>query len=139
VVEVSLPPLRERGDDVLELAHVLSARAAARLGRGTPKLPPATLTAIRAHHWPGNVRELQNAIERALILCDDLALTPELLGIEEERPAEAPGDSLTAYFTRYLEEHQATLSETELAKRLGISRKTLWERRTRLGLPRPKP
>jgi len=142
VVEVRLPPLRERGDDVVELAQVLGARAAKRLGRPEPRLTPAALEALKAHHWPGNVRELENAIERALILSDDVALTPELLGLEEAPPAPAApaaeDASLEAYFRRFVEEHQGELSETELAKKLGISRKTLWERRLRMGLPRPR-
>jgi len=139
VVEIRLPPLRERGDDVEELAQALGARLATRLGKAAPRFTPAALTALRAHHWPGNVRELENAIERALILCDDVDLTPELLGLEETLapapPAEDP--SLVAYFKRFVEENQGSLSETELARRLGISRKTLWERRLKLGLPRP--
>ena len=140
VVEVRLPPLRERGGDVLELAKVLGARLAQKLGRREPELSPEAVTALEHHHWPGNVRELENALERALILSDDVPLTPELLGLDEvaPRPAPAPEDaSLEAYFRRFLEEHQGTLSETELAKRLGISRKTLWERRQRMSLPRP--
>jgi two-component system response regulator AtoC len=143
VVEVRLPPLRERSADLDALTDALGARIAAKLGRGTPTFSAAAREAIHHHHWPGNVRELENAIERALILCDEVDVTPELLGLEEPAvvaaappPAEDP--SLVAYFTRFVEEHQTTLSETELARRLGISRKTLWERRLRLGLSRPR-
>jgi DNA-binding NtrC family response regulator len=89
------------------------------------------------------VRELENSLERALILSDGVALTAELLGLDDlHRQPAAPKEpaedaSLTAYFKRFVEEHQAGLSETELARRLGISRKTLWERRIKFGLPRP--
>jgi DNA-binding NtrC family response regulator len=155
VVEVRLPPLRERGADLDALTDALGARTAKKLGRSKPRFTALSRAAIHHHHWPGNVRELENAIERALILCDDVDITPELLGLDEPLtappltppvPASTPtathgsGDdpSLTAYFTRFVEEHQATLSETELARRLGISRKTLWERRLRLGLSRPR-
>ena len=143
VVEVTLPPLRDRGDDLIEMAQVLAQRAAARLGGPAPRFTPEAIDAIRAYHWPGNVRELQNALERALILCDGLAITPEVLGLDDAvaAPAAPPADdvSLEGYFRRFIEEHQGTLSETELARRLGISRKTLWERRQRIGLPRPRP
>jgi DNA-binding NtrC family response regulator len=141
VVEVKLPPLRERPGDVLELAQVLGARLARKLGRPAPRFTAEGLSALEQHHWPGNVRELENALERALILCDDVPLTPALLGLDETPVAVAPaptGDaSLEAYFRRFVEEQQRVLSETELARRLGISRKTLWERRTRFNLPRP--
>jgi DNA-binding NtrC family response regulator len=144
VVEVLLPPLRERGDDVIELADHLLARVAHRLGRGALILSDAAVRAIRAHPWPGNVRELDNAIERAAILCDHCVITPDLLALEEdtghcavpELAASVGGASLEDYFRRFVFEHQVHLSETELARRLGISRKALWERRQRMGIPR---
>jgi two-component system, NtrC family, response regulator AtoC len=144
VVEVLLPPLRERGDDVLLLARHLLARAAARIGRPELALTGDALRAIREYHWPGNVRELDNAIERAAILCDrDLdAITPELLAIEDARDTSprtvSGGPSLEDYFRRFVAEHQPHLSETEIARRLGISRKALWERRQRLAACRDR-
>lgn len=143
VVEVRLPALRDRGDDVIELANALVARHAQKLGRAVPLFTPEATEALRAHHWPGNVRELENALERALILSDGVALTAELLGLDDVQRQGAPAKesaedaSLMAYFKRFVEEHQHDLSETELARRLGISRKTLWERRLKHGLPRP--
>jgi len=147
VVEVRLPPLRERGADLESLADALGTRIAKKLGRAAPRFSEAARLAMHVHHWPGNVRELENAIERALILCDDVEVTPELLGLTDVAPptpalpapvGPAEDPSLLAYFTRFVEENQAALSETELARRLGISRKTLWERRLKLGLPRPR-
>jgi len=140
VVEVRLPPLRDRGADVLELAKVLGGRVAKKLGKPEPTFTEPALAALSHHHWPGNVRELENALERALILSDDVPLTPELLGLEDSvaAPTVPPEDpSLEAYFRRFVDEHQGSLSETELARRLGISRKTLWERRLRFRIPRP--
>jgi DNA-binding NtrC family response regulator len=147
VVEVRLPPLRERGADLDTLADTLGDRISKKLGRAAPRFSEAARGAMHHHHWPGNVRELENAIERALILCDDVEVTPELLGLTDVAPSALPSPpavgptedpSLLAYFTRFVEENQAALSETELARRLGISRKTLWERRLRLGLSRPR-
>ncbi|MBM4781753.1 MAG: sigma-54-dependent Fis family transcriptional regulator [Archangiaceae bacterium] len=143
VVEVRLPALRDRGDDVIELANALVTRHAQKLGRPVPPFTPEATDALRSHHWPGNVRELENALERALILSDGVALTAELLGLDDVQRQPAPAKesaedaSLMAYFKRFVEEHQHDLSETELARRLGISRKTLWERRLKHGLPRP--
>ncbi|MCB1724406.1 MAG: sigma-54-dependent Fis family transcriptional regulator [Chromatiaceae bacterium] len=144
VVELNLPPLRERGDDVIELAVFLLDRARKQLGRAPLKLGREALEAIRRYHWPGNVRELSNAIERAVILCDGEQITPDLLAIDHRvTGASTAADvndklSLEEYFRVFVLEHQDQMTETELANALGISRKTLWERRQRFGLPRPK-
>lgn len=144
VVELNLPPLRERGDDVIELAVFLLDKARKQLGRAPLQLSREALEAIRRYHWPGNVRELSNAIERAVILCEDDQITPDLLAIDHRvTGATTASDvndklSLEEYFRVFVLEHQDQMTETELAHALGISRKTLWERRQRFGLPRPK-
>ena len=71
VVRLHLPPLRERRDDVAELAHHFLERHARRLKIAPPKLGAAALRALGEYGWPGNVRELENAMERALVLVDD--------------------------------------------------------------------
>ena len=87
---------------------------------------------------------MENAIERAVILCEDGQINAELLAIDTTALSAAPpgaeaGDlSLEDYFRRFVLTHQDRLTETELARRLGMSRKALWERRQRLNLPRPK-
>jgi len=151
VFEILLPPLRERMDDLDDLARHLLARNEHRFGKSGLELTAGAWSAIRSHHWPGNVRELDNAIERAVILCDTGRITPELLALgdtpaDEATPddlldasaVDAAGTSLQDYFRRFVVDHQDTLSETELARRLGISRKALWERRMRFSLPRPQ-
>jgi DNA-binding NtrC family response regulator len=144
VVELGLPPLRERGDDVIELAVFLLDKACKQLGRGPLTLGREALDAIRRYHWPGNVRELSNAIERAAILCEDASITPELLAIDHRVTGTSTAAdlndrlSLEEYFRVFVLEHQDRMTETELAQALGISRKTLWERRQRFGLPRSK-
>ena len=141
VLEIELPPLRDRREDLGALADFLLAKACRRLNRPAHRFSAEALEAMAAHKWPGNVRELENAIERAVILCDDGSITEDLLALAPEEPKAEELDaspSLTEYFKRFVAEHQGLLSETELARRLGISRKALWERRIRLGLPRPK-
>ena len=156
VVELKLPPLRERGEDIIELAQKLLVKICQRLNVRNLYYATDTLDAMRGYNWPGNVRELENAIERAVILCDTEEITPELLAIDYQhdpsRPAalktggtapasanEPPeGLSLEDYFQHFVLEHQDHMSETELAQKLGISRKSLWERRQRLGIPRRK-
>ena len=156
VVTLALPPLRDRGDDIIELANQLLARASHRLHKINLTFAPTALDAMRRYHWPGNVRELENAIERAVILSDGSEITVDLLAIGpglERAPQSQPeaedadphqpepedsdnSESLEDYFIRFVLEHQDAMTETEIAQRLGISRKSLWERRQRLGIPR---
>jgi len=142
VMELQLPPLRERGTDIARLAHYLLDKSAAKLKRSGLQLSARSLAAIQAYRWPGNVRELANAIERAAILCDGPAIEPEHLAIPSGAPllAGAPGEpaatSLEDYFRHFVLQHQERMTESDLAKALGISRKTLWERRSRMNLPR---
>ena len=70
VVRLRVPPLRERPDDLPEIAHHLLDEIAARLGRARPRLGPEALDALDAYDWPGNVRELRNALEHAVIVGD---------------------------------------------------------------------
>ncbi|HME90834.1 MAG TPA: sigma-54 dependent transcriptional regulator [Myxococcaceae bacterium] len=147
VLEIQLPPLRDRGEDVPVLADFLLAKACRRLNRAPLSFTAEARQAISIYDWPGNVRELENAIERAVILCESGPITPELLAIDaplltpseaHELEAETSSGTLEEYFRKFVLEHQHRLSETELARRLGISRKALWEKRQRLGIPRPK-
>ena len=144
-VTLHVPPLRERGADIASLARVLARRAAARLSKPEPRFSSDAVAAIEAYHWPGNVRELENAVERAAILADGGEIHAALLAIDasprEPDMAALPVDgedavSLEGYFVRFVTEYQDQYTETELAARLGISRKNLWERRKRHGIPR---
>ena len=75
VVPISLPPLRERREDIRLLAETFLARLRAEAGRGPSRIAPDALAALERHPWPGNVRELENAIERAVALADGEAIT----------------------------------------------------------------
>jgi DNA-binding NtrC family response regulator len=145
VVSIEVPPLRERGDDILLVADFVLQRASARIGRAPCHFGPDARQAMLRYHWPGNVRELENAIERAVILCDQATISADMLAIETARAAgrdtPAPGTeqtSLEDYFVSFVLANQEQLTETELADKLGISRKSLWERRQRLNIPRKR-
>lgn len=151
VVELQLPHLRNRGQDVILLAEALLTRICERMDIEKKLFTPEALVTISNYPWPGNVRELENALERAIILCDDDLITPSLLGIDTHtrlsvKPSVNDTDtdenqgvlSLEDYFQRFVLEHQKQMTETELAHKLGISRKCLWERRQRLGIQRNK-
>ncbi|KGK82290.1 Fis family transcriptional regulator [Stutzerimonas degradans] len=157
VIALKLPPLRERGNDVLEIARAFLARQCQRMGNDSMHFSRDAEQAIRHYSWPGNVRELENAIERAAILSESAEIDATLLGIDIEldglddefdEPCTSPLSaasneptedlSLEDYFQHFVLEHQDHMTETELARKLGISRKCLWERRQRLGIPRRK-
>lgn len=144
VVELRMPPLRERGDDSVLLAETLLEQHASRRKDNQLQFSDEALEAIRGYYWPGNVRELENAIERAVLLCDEDCITRDMMDIDPgAQPQPSPIDpqeelSLEDYFARFVIEHQEHMTETELARKLGISRKSLWERRQRLGIPRRK-
>jgi DNA-binding NtrC family response regulator len=143
VMEIWLPPLRDRGDDIVKLAHHLLEKTCKRLHRPVLRFMPQAMSVITAYTWPGNVRELENAIERAVILCESQSIAPEMLAIDSRMGEAATANSTTMatasvedYIRNFVLEHEDALTETELAQRLGISRKTLWEKRTRLGIRR---
>src|SRR5690554_6625228 len=157
VIALKLPPLRERGADILEIADTLLARQCERMGRTPMHFDEEARKVIRHYGWPGNVQELENAVERAVILCESEKIPAELLGIDLELdaldvredevtesglqpPRNEPTEdlSLEDYFQHFVLEHQDHMTETELARKLGISRKCLWERRQRLGIPRKR-
>jgi len=144
VVSLVVPPLRERADDVHLLAEAILQKTCQRLAKPVRKFSPEALDAMRTYPWPGNVRELENAIERAVILSEVTELSSELLAIDTstapavEPSAPQPDLTMEDYFVSFVTAHQEQLTETELAERLGISRKSLWERRQRLNIPRKK-
>jgi len=152
VIELRCPPLRDRGADIMVLAEALLDRVKHQMNRPELKFNSSIQTSIESHPWPGNVRELGNVIERAVVLCEgplidqsDLGLTnvPDTnhtFAAKEQRSMgrAQPMMSLEDYFQHFVLSHEDQMSETELAKRLGISRKSLWERRNRLGIPRRK-
>ena len=153
VMTLIIPPLRDRGNDILELADIILQRTCTRLKTAMRSFSDGASRAIAKYTWPGNVRELENAIERAVVLAEGEKIGEELLAIEDEI-AKAELDlkqqatpilaepieelSLEDYFQRFVVEHQDSMNETQLAKKLGISRKCLWERRQRFGIPRKK-
>ncbi|MCB1758683.1 MAG: sigma-54-dependent Fis family transcriptional regulator [Gammaproteobacteria bacterium] len=145
VVELMLPPLRERGEDLIELAGYLLDKTRKQLNRARMQLTDEALESIRRYDWPGNIRELENALERAVILSEGSEISADLLAIDgpsggiPNNPTLAESNlSLEEYFRRFVLENQEHYTETELARKLGISRKALWERRQRFGIPRPR-
>jgi DNA-binding NtrC family response regulator len=97
VFPIEVPPLRERGDDIVLLARHFAAELGKELRSREATLSDSSIQALRGHHWPGNVRELENTIERACILADSIELQPRDLGLiaESQREATAFGFDLS--------------------------------------------
>jgi DNA-binding NtrC family response regulator len=91
VVPICTPPLRDRIEDIPELAEHFILTLSAQLGVRPPQLSSDAFHWLQAQRWPGNVREFRNTIERALILCRDGRVTPELLAGRAEGPAVLDG------------------------------------------------
>jgi len=142
VLTITVPPLRERPGDILPLAEHLLGRLAPVHGRPNVALGGDARRALGAYGWPGNVRELKNVIERAVVFCEDAALSSK--DFPESLRAADVGDGGAGARLRSLEEVereviQATLEAThykisKAAEILGISRKTLLDKRKKYGL-----
>jgi len=140
VVPITVPPLRERAEDIRILAEHFLEKHAAALGKPMTGIAPRSLEKLGAYSWPGNVRELDNVIQRAVILAEDSLIQPELLlldhppkGLDEalDRPfREATLAFERLYFRRLLD--RTSGNKSKAAERLGIERKTLYRKLERM-------
>jgi DNA-binding NtrC family response regulator len=144
VFPITLPPLRERREDIPLLVRHFLAEVAQRMGQPTPEPTPALLDKLAGHDWPGNIRELQNVVERAMILAEhgalDVAL-PARVGVLAP-PASPRSDGLEdvsrAHILRVLEEtNWVVAGPNGAAARLAMKRTTLNFRMRKLGIVRP--
>jgi two-component system, NtrC family, response regulator AtoC len=144
VASVRMPALREMPAVVIELAQRFVHEAALQFRRPAPALSAATVNRLRNHSWPGNARQLRNVIERALIFHDDGGPLEVELSAPEATPAHPAAGSgiglprgltLEEVERRYILDalacNEADLNT--LSQQLGISRKTLWDKRRRYG------
>lgn len=139
VVQMALPPLRERDDDVEVLARAFLQRYCTEYNKHVLTFAPDAIRALRQYSWPGNVRELQNRIKRAVIMSDGRRLRPEDLELSAH-PSAVPGGSLREARERLerelvrqsLRRHSGRI--TSAAAELGISRPTFYELMEKLGV-----
>jgi DNA-binding NtrC family response regulator len=142
VITLKLPPLRERKEDIELLARHLVQKYSTELGKGVKEIDAEALNLLKAYRWPGNVRELQNIIERAVLIAEDGAILPENLpeGVKAEvsftEESFEERLSIEDYTKAFIQRHQKDYTEQQLADLLGITRKSLWEKRKRWGLSR---
>jgi formate hydrogenlyase transcriptional activator len=143
---ITIPPLRERAEDIPALARHFTAQCARRLGRAVPAIPDAAMEALVRWKWPGNIRELQNVIERAVIVSSgpELVLPPQDLQPKASRvsspskPAPTLKDAERETILRALRESGGVIAgPAGAAARLGLRRTTLQSKMRRLGIQRP--
>ena len=147
VMQLKLPPLRERGDDLDLLADHCLKQTCQQMNKNLLTFSDKTRHLMSSYSWPGNIRELENSVARAVILCESQVITPDLLGIQldlQSKPnqlevsehSEPETLSLESYLYNFILENQNAMTETQMAQKLGISRKSLWQKRQKLKLPR---
>jgi DNA-binding NtrC family response regulator len=145
VISFTVPPLRERSEDIGPLARHFLQRLPARERRHV-EISDGALATLAQHNWPGNVRELRNVLERALALCDTTVIEPRHLGLPvaatgaptrpggngASRLADARSEAERRELVRVLED--SGNNRTRAARYLGISRSALYKRLDKLGL-----
>jgi NtrC-family two-component system response regulator AlgB len=142
VVTITLPPLRERDEDLAVLTDHVVARLAIRHGRGVLSVSPAVRRIFAAYRWPGNAHELVNVLERAIVLAPGDTIMPEHLPsrLLDSHAGSADGAPSTLASLKELERRQIerviadSRTLEEAAVRLGINAATLWRKRRRYGL-----
>ncbi len=143
VIPISLPPLRERREDIPLLATHLFQRLSDAHHRHSSGIASPALKILMDYSWPGNVRELENAIEYAVHLTDDGKaivpehLPPKIVGAADIEPLSIQFLSIEDYTKQSIYALQVDHSEEQIAHKLGISRKNLWEKRNRWQILRP--
>lgn len=133
VIDIHISPLRERSDDIIELASMFLDQFFAQMGRGPRRLSPDAVQALRSHRWPGNVRELKNAVERGVVLGQGEEMTAADLGLvaaEPHLPVVGAMTSLRDLERQHIEYVLARCNgnKTQACRILGIGRATLYSK-----------
>jgi DNA-binding NtrC family response regulator len=131
-VEIRLPALRERPEDIPVLAETFLRQQSERYGREVEGFSPEAMQALLAHPWPGNVRELRHSVERSLLMARGRRIEPGDLGLRRREDGSTLGEELTLQeaerlmIEKALERHQGNVSRA--AEALGLSRSALYRR-----------
>jgi len=144
VIALQIPPLRERKEDIDALVRHYLRRYANDLGKPTKDISSEAMEVLMNYEWAGNVRELQNVMERAILISDGDLIRPEHLpgGIKEQASfhhlAFDQKLSIEDYTKAFILRYQIDYNEQQLADMLGITRKSLWEKRKKWGIPKER-
>jgi two-component system response regulator HydG len=142
VIEVRVPPLRDRPDDLEPLVHYLLRKHGTKIGKGDHGVSEQAMAAIRRHGWPGNVRELENVIERALVLGTGALITlddlPDSVKGGPSPPVNGGCRSLADVEREHIEHtlHVVAGNKAAAARVLGLNRKTLYRKLTQHRIPK---
>ncbi len=139
-VEIKLPPLRERRDDIIILAEHFLEQYTRKYRKEVRRISAETKKALRAYHWPGNIRELQHSIERAVIMTDNDILEPDDLFLQDSGRSDSEllpdnmnlDDVEKAVIQKALDMHDGNISKA--AEDLGLTRASLYRRLEKHGL-----
>jgi DNA-binding NtrC family response regulator len=140
VISLQIPPLRERKEDIRLLIRHYLEKYSQEMGKQIKDVSPEAMDVMVNYEWAGNVRELQNVIERAILISDGDLIEPQHLPVGM-RPEEAFAGQVFAnklsiedYTKTFIQEYQSDHTEQQLADLLGITRKSLWEKRKKWGM-----
>jgi len=142
VVDVTLPPLRARAEDILPIAEAILARRSLENGGDKRTLSPDAVRALLAHGWPGNVRELENTLLRASVMAEGPRITARDLGLVRGVPTATPRVRSRKDYEEHEAERLLSLLESQrwnvsrVAKSLGMPRNTLYRKLARYGIER---
>jgi formate hydrogenlyase transcriptional activator len=147
VFPITVPPLRERPEDIPLLVHFFANKFAQQMKRPIESVPKETMTALMNYHWPGNIRELQNLVERGVILSRGSSLEIPLGELKQSTKAANHTNGSTTlesverdHILRVLGDSKWVIGgPTGAAARLGLNRTTLNHRMRKLGITRPQP
>ncbi len=141
VFSISLPPLRERKEDIPLLVNYFVRRFSHQMGKSIDQVPDGVMEIVKAHHWPGNIRELQNFVERSVIVTQGPALSPRtnelklLMQLPMSAPSQTLFDAERAHILGILKETNWIVGGRDgAAVRLGLPRTTLIARMQKLGI-----
>jgi formate hydrogenlyase transcriptional activator len=142
VFPITVPPLRERAEDVPLLVEYFVGRFVKEAGKSIRHIARETLEQLKGYDWPGNIRELQNVVERAVILCETDTFVVDESWLKGESPESSPHENRSALADREVEMIEAALAESHgrisgpsgAAAKLGVPRQTLESKIRRLGI-----
>lgn len=147
VIHIKLPPLRERGEDIMVLANFFLNRCCKELGKKARRFSADSIKLLESYNWPGNVRELENRVQRAVIMSDSLLIEPEALDFSLKKVKQGIHSfhNLTLKDAREMIEREMVISTigsqrhnmAKTAEALGISRPTLYDLVKKLNISKP--